>query len=112
MNDGPQGFRGEAGKSTLWPSGLTVAHSFDRQLFREWGKALGAEFAGKGANVMYGPGLNVQRLANGGRSFEYGSGEDPFLGHELIQGEVRGIQSQGVVANAKHFIDNGQEGYV
>ena len=39
MNDGPQGFRGEAGKSTQWPSGLTVAHSFDRQLFREWGEA-------------------------------------------------------------------------
>eukprot|EP00937_MAST-01D_sp_MAST-1D-sp2_P000193 g193.t1 len=112
MNDGPQGFRGPAGTSTQWPSGLTVAHSWDRALFRQWGEALGAEFAGKGANVMYGPGLNVQRLSNGGRSFEYGSGEDPFLGYELIQGEVRGIQSQGVVANAKHFIDNQQEGYL
>ena len=112
MNDGPQGFRGPAGTSTQWPSGLTVAHSWDRALFRAWGEALGAEFAGKGANVMFGPGLNVQRLPNGGRSFEYGSGEDPFLGHELVQGEVAGIQAQGVVANAKHFIANDQEGYV
>ena len=112
MNDGPQGFRGPAGTSTQWPSGLTVAHSFDRALFREWGEGLGAEFAAKGANVMFGPGLNVQRLPNGGRSFEYGSGEDPFLGHELVQGEVAGIQSQGVVANAKHFLLNTQEGYL
>ena len=101
MNDGPQGFRGPPGTSTQWPSGLTVAHSWDRALFLEYGTALGQEFAGKGSNVMFGPALNLQRVANGGRSFEYGSGEDPFLGHELVQGEVRGIQAQGVVANAK-----------
>eukprot|EP01063_Lacrimia_lanifica_P022615 TRINITY_DN30158_c0_g1_i1.p1 TRINITY_DN30158_c0_g1~~TRINITY_DN30158_c0_g1_i1.p1 ORF type:complete len:732 (+),score=179.57 TRINITY_DN30158_c0_g1_i1:65-2260(+) len=112
MNDGPEGFRGPPGKSTQWPSGLTVAHSWDRALFKEYGTAMGAEFAGKGGNVMFGPGLNVQRVANGGRSFEYSSGEDPFLGAELAQGEVAGIQSQGVIATAKHFIDNDQEGYI
>eukprot|EP00756_Hemistasia_phaeocysticola_P051046 Hpha_TRINITY_DN26229_c0_g1::TRINITY_DN26229_c0_g1_i1::g.184661::m.184661/K05349/bglX; beta-glucosidase len=111
LNDGPEGFRGPAGLSTQWPSGLTLAHSWDPILMREYGVALGTEFAAKGANVMYGPGLNVARLANGGRSFEYGSGEDPFLGAALVGEEVQGIQAQGVVANAKHFIDNNQEGY-
>ena len=110
MNDGPEGFRGPAGTSTQWPSGLTVAHSWDEELFSEWGHAMGREFYGKGANVQFGPGANVQRTANGGRSFEYSSGEDPFLGYTLVQPLVKGIQAEGVVANTKHYIDNTQEG--
>ena len=110
MNDGPEGFRGPPGTSTQWPSGLTVAHSFDPELLGEWGVALGVEFSGKGANCQFGPGSNLARIPNGGRSFEYLAGEDPFLGYTLIQPIVKGIQSQGVVANAKHFIGNGQEG--
>ena len=115
MNDGPEGFRcgGEVcppGSTTQFPSGLTVAHSWDAALFGEWGTAMGEEFAGKGANVQFGPGANVARLANGGRSFEYLSGEDPYLGYVLIQPVIKGIQSQGVIANVKHFIDNNQEG--
>ena len=102
MNDGPEGFRGDPGTSTQWPSGLTVAHSWDPAMFLAWGTAMGKEFAGKGANVQFGPGANLARLANGGRSFEYSSGEDPYLGFNLIQPVVKGIQSQGVIANAKH----------
>ena len=81
LNDGPEGFRDNAhpGTSTQWPSGLTVAHSWDRDAFGRWGTAMGLEFSLKGANVLYGPAVNVARIANGGRSFEYLSGEDPFL---------------------------------
>ena len=43
MNDGPQGFRGPEGTSTQWPSGLTVAATFDPSLAREWGAAMGRE---------------------------------------------------------------------
>ena len=45
MNDGPEGFRDNLhpGTSTQWPSGLTVAHSWDPALFEEWGKAMGEE---------------------------------------------------------------------
>lgn len=71
MNDGPEGFRGEPGTSTQWPSGLTVAHSWDPKAFLAWGTAMGREFSGKGANVQFGPGANLARVANGGRSFEY-----------------------------------------
>ncbi len=111
MNDGPEGFRAKkAGTSTQWPSGLTAAHSWNRSLLAEWGAAMGQEFYLKGANVFFGPGANVARLSNGGRSFEYLSGEDPFLGHQLIQPVVKGVQSQKVVANAKHYLDNNQEG--
>jgi hypothetical protein len=61
-----QGFRvapaNLSGTTTQWPSGLTVAHSFDPTLFAEWGVAMGAEFSGKGANVQFGPGVNVARV--------------------------------------------------
>ncbi len=37
------------------------------------------------------------------------SGEDPYLGYVLVQPAVAGIQSQGVIANAKHYVLNNQE---
>lgn len=73
---------------------------------------MGREFYGKGANVLFGPAVNVARIANGGRSFEYLSGEDPFLGYSLVQPLVVGIQGQGVMANVKHYLDNNQEGFI
>ncbi len=48
-------------------------------------------------------------MPRNGRNFEYLSGEDPFLGHKLVQPVIKGIQSQKVVANAKHYINNNQE---
>jgi len=44
-----------------------------------------------------------------GRNFEYVSGEDPYLGYSLVQPLIQGIQSQGIIANIKHYIDNNQE---
>jgi beta-glucosidase len=44
-----------------------------------------------------------------GRNYEYMSGEDPFLGSVMVPAAITGIQSQGVIANAKHFINNNQE---
>ena len=39
----------------------------------------------------------------------YLSGEDPYLGYELVQPVITGIQSKGVIANAKHYVNNNQE---
>ncbi len=110
MNDGPQGFRDGAnpGTSTAWPSAMTVGATWDAALVRAWGVAMGAEFWGKGANVQLGPGVNVARVPRNGRNFEYMSGEDPFLGYTLVQPAVQGIQSQGVIADAKHYVLNNQ----
>lgn len=41
LNDGPQGFRGNPGTSTCWPSGLTVAASWNRTALGAWGVAMG-----------------------------------------------------------------------
>jgi beta-glucosidase len=70
---------------------------------------MGREFYGKGANVQLGPGLNIARVPLNGRNFEYMSGGDSFLGYTLVQPVVKGIQSQGVIANAKHWVENNQE---
>jgi len=111
MNDGPQGFRdnNHPQTTTAWPSGLTMAASWDTEAMFEWGKGMGKEFFEKGSNVQLGPGLCVARVPRNGRNFEYLSGEDPYLGYKLVQPVIKGIQSQKVVANAKHYILNNQE---
>ena len=111
MNDGPQGFRDSVypGTSTQFPSGLAVAASWDESAVEAWGAAMGFEFRAKGANVQLGPGVCLARVPTNGRNFEYLSGEDPFLGYILAGAAVRGIQSQGVIANAKHWVNNNQE---
>lgn len=67
------------------------------------------EFYDMGANVQLGPGACVARIPRNGRNFEYVSGEDPFLGFNMVKATVSGIQSQGVVANVKHYVNNNQE---
>ena len=94
--DGPQGFRvanmnNASGTTTAFPSLLSLGMSWDRDLVRQQGEAMGAEFKAKGAHVQLGPGMNVQRIPENGRSFEYISGEDPTLGRELVPHIVKGI---------------------
>ena len=60
-------------------------------------------------SVVLGPGLNVQRVALNGRNAEYLSGEEPSLGVHLATAYVRGVQSEGVAAVAKHYVGNNQE---
>jgi beta-glucosidase len=110
-NDGPQGFRDNAmpGSTTAWPSGLTVAASWDVTTLENWGAAMGKEFFDKGANVQLGPGVCVARVPKNGRNFEYLSGEDPHLGYILVQPVIDAIQGQQIVANAKHYVNNNQE---
>jgi beta-glucosidase len=112
MNDGPQGFRAPAefaGTTTAFPCALSVAAGWDGGNAYAFGTAMGAEFAGKGAGMMLGPAMNVARLPTNGRNFEYISGEDGALGAVMAAAVVRGVQSQGVVANAKHYVQNNQE---
>ena len=109
MEDGPQGFRGIDGTSTAWPSGLTIGATFDEVAAQTWGSTMGVEFYNKGANVQLGPGLCLARVPRNGRNFEYISGEDPYLGYTMVGPVIRGIQSSGVIANAKHWVNNNQE---
>jgi len=113
MQDASDGFRTYwtelKGTATVWPSILALAATWDPVAVQDFGVALGKEFAGKGANVVLGPGVQVQRVARCGRSFEYLAGDDPFLGAMLTKAYVRGVQSQGVLAIVKHWVFNSQE---
>ena len=68
------------GSSTLFPSGLTAAATWDPELLREWGAAMGREVRAKGAGVFLCPAASVIRLPQGGRNGESVAGEDPVLG--------------------------------
>ena len=95
--------------STQFPALVAIAASWDRTVAHALGVAMGAEFRAKGANVQEGPGMNVHRVPRGGRNSEYITGEDPVLGAAMAPPLVIGIQSQGVVATAKHWVLNNQE---
>ena len=113
MQDGPQGFRTSdrrlVGTVTAWPCQLAVGATWDAELARAYGEALGEEFRSKGANVILGPGVNIARVARNGRNAEYLTGEEPLLGARLAAAYVRGVQSRGVAVSVKHFVANAQE---
>ena len=110
LNDGPQGFRAKVpGTSTAWPCALNMAATWDVDLTTRWGAAMAREFRDKGTSVLLGPGVNVIRIPQNGRNFEYLSGEDPVLGASLVSAQISAIQGEGIIANIKHFVHNNQE---
>lgn len=108
LEDGPQGVADGVNDVTCWPSSLAIAASWDSKLMYAWASAMAEEQFKKGTNVMLGPDINLARVPLGGRIFEM-FGEDPTLTATLVVASVNGIQSQSVVATAKHYIDNDQE---
>jgi beta-glucosidase len=83
-----------------------VAASWNPSLAYEWATEMSSEFKAKGVNLQLGPGIGIARVPTAGRNWEYLSGEDPFLGSCLVSEVVKGIQHNGVIANAKHYINN------
>lgn len=114
--DGPAGVRihplrlGDARKYyvTSFPNEILLASSWNLDLVRSVGKAIGEEARFFGVDVMLAPGLNMHRLPIGGRVFEYFS-EDPLLSGEMASAYVEGVQSTGVGATLKHFVAHEQE---
>ena len=93
---------------TALPSGLATAASWDPGLAERGGAMIGAEARASGFNVLLGPGADLVREVRGGRDFEYAS-EDPLLTGVMAGAQIRGIQSEHVIAVLKHFAFNDQE---
>ncbi|HEY3437757.1 MAG TPA: glycoside hydrolase family 3 N-terminal domain-containing protein, partial [Actinotalea sp.] len=119
MTDGPHGVRkqvleggaaevGDSVPATCFPTAVTLASTWDPELMRRVGEALGREAAAQGVAVLLGPGVNIKRTPLCGRNFEYFS-EDPHLAGRLAAAYVEGVQSQGVGTSLKHFAANNQE---
>ncbi|MCE9574681.1 MAG: glycoside hydrolase family 3 C-terminal domain-containing protein [Deltaproteobacteria bacterium] len=105
MTDGDRGVT--AGPSTCFPVAQARGATFDRELERAIGEAIGAEAAARGANVLLAPTINVVRHPAWGRAQE-SYGEDPYQLGELGAAFVGGAQ-QHVIATAKHFCCNSIE---
>jgi beta-glucosidase len=107
MSDGPMGVH-DYGLTTAYPAGIALAASWDVDLAQRFGTAMGKDARARGVNFILGPGMNIYRAPMNGRNFEY-FGEDPFLAAKIAVPVIRGIQSQRVIATAKHFAGNNSE---
>jgi beta-glucosidase len=97
--------------ATAMPAGIALAANFNQSMAREYGSVVGAEVRHRGFDGDYGPTVNIMRTPLGGRTYE-GYGEDPFLAAQTAVGWIDGFQSQGVMADVKHFAANNQEGQI
>lgn len=94
--------------ATEFPSGTTVAATFDPNAAFQVGVALGEEVKDYGMDVLLAPGVNLMRNAWCGRNHEYYS-EDPVVTGKMAAGYINGVQSQGTGTCLKHFAVNNQE---
>ena len=119
ISDGPHGLRAQleqgdhvgllaSAPATCFPTASALASSWNPELFRTIGEALGREAKKLGVSVVLGPGINMKRSPLCGRNFEYVS-EDPWLAGELATAMVQGTQSEGVGTSLKHYAANNQE---
>lgn len=119
VSDGPHGLRkqkdegdhlgvNDSIKAVCFPTGCTIAASFDRDLIREMGEALGTSCQAEGVGVILGPAVNIKRSPLCGRNFEYYS-EDPYVAGEMAASYIEGVQSKHVGTSIKHFMANSQE---
>jgi beta-glucosidase len=90
------------------PCGTAIGATFDADLAIKTGRLLGEEAKAKGAHVVLGPTINIQRGPLGGRGFESFS-EDPLLSGVLAGSYCRGLKDKGIVPTLKHFVCNDQE---
>ncbi len=119
VSDGPSGLRKqdyEAGansvntsiKAVCFPTAVNLASSFDVDIVRTVGEAIGEECQAENVAAILGPGNNIKRSPLCGRNFEYYS-EDPYLSGKIAAAFINGVQSKGVGTSLKHFCANNQE---
>lgn len=119
MSDGPHGLRkqneeadmlgiNESVHATSFPTAVSSACSWDKELLKKEGEAIAREAAANGVAVVLGPGANIKRNPLCGRNFEYFS-EDPYLTGKLAAAFIQGAEGTGIGTSLKHFAMNNQE---
>jgi len=108
LEDSPLGVRFKDFASAF-PALVTIAATWDRQVFYDHGYAMGEEHRDSGVDYQLGPVVGpLGRAPEGGRNWE-GYSPDPVLSGIGVAGTVKGIQAAGVMSTTKHYIVNEQE---
>jgi beta-glucosidase len=94
--------------STVLPNNLAAASAWDPEGAFEYGALIGRELRDQGYNMSLGGGVNLTREPRNGRTFEY-QGEDPLLAGTLVGNFVKGVQSEHIIGDLKHYAINDQE---
>ena len=98
----------ESRYSTLLPSSLGAAASWNPDLALLYGQVIGRELRDQGYNMSIGGGVDITREPRNGRNFEY-AGEDPILAGTTVGMLMKGVQSQQIMGDLKHYALNDQE---
>ena len=108
--DGPAGLRlsGSASIAAFWPCATLQASTWNTELLRRIGEAVGEECLRYNADIWLAPGVNIHRNPLCGRNFEYYS-EDPLISGISAAAVINGVQSRGVGCAIKHFALNNKE---
>ncbi|KAJ3471778.1 hypothetical protein MRS44_001877 [Fusarium solani] len=110
--DGPNGARGGifvgGTKAALFPCGISLAATWNKDLLYQVGQHLALEAKARSAEMLLAPTVCMHRHPLGGRNFESFS-EDPLLTGKLAAQYIKGLQDRGVAATIKHFVGNEQE---
>ena len=88
--------------ATVYPAAIAWAATFDPDLIRDMGRAIGDDLRALGAHQGLSPVLDVVRDYRWGR-VEETLGEDPHVVGTLATAYVQGLESAGIVATLKHF---------
>jgi beta-glucosidase len=108
LQDGPVGAGDGFTGVTQMAAPMAGAASWDTALMQQYGQVLGSEQWGKGTNIVLAPTINIVRDPRWGRAFE-SFGEDPDLAGQIAAADIQGIQSQGPMAQVKHYAVYNQE---